>query len=193
VTTAVLVLLGGLVEINPIWVYGPFRVANVTAASQPDWYMGWLEGALRLMPPWEIRAFGFEIPNPFFPGVLVPGITFGLLYGWPFLEAWRTGDNAERHLLDRPRDRPMRTALGVAALTFYGTLFVAGGDDVISVAFSLEFNRMVWIYRILLLVGPPLAGLFTHRLCLDLQRVSPRPSEDRAPAPASSPADQPAT
>ncbi len=65
---AVCAALGGLAQINPVWLYGPFQPAAVSAGSQPDWYIGWLEGALRLMPPWELRLGGFEIPNPFFPG-----------------------------------------------------------------------------------------------------------------------------
>ena len=115
-TSAVLAFLGGVFQINPIWIYGPFDPAQVSAASQPDWYMGWLDGALRIMPGWEIRAWGFEIPNPFFPGVLLGGLTFGLLYAWPFLEARVTGDYAEHHILDRPRQRPVRTALGTATI-----------------------------------------------------------------------------
>src|SRR5699024_4399371 len=109
---AVLVLLGGLVQINPIWIYGPYDPAQVTTAAQPDWYMGWLEGALRLMPPWEIRAWGHTVPNLFFPAVLLPGLTFGLLYAYPFIEARLTNDHASHQLLDRPRDRPMRSAIG---------------------------------------------------------------------------------
>ena len=126
-TAAVLCLLGGLVQINPIWIYGPFDTAEVSSASQPDWYMGWLDGALRIMPGWEIRAFGYEIPNPFFPGVLLASVTFALLYAWPFLEARVTGDYAEHHLVDRPRQRPVRTALGVACLSFYVVLLPGGG------------------------------------------------------------------
>ena len=84
---AVLCLLGGLVQINPVWLYGPFEPHQVTSPAQPDWYLGWVEGALRLFPAWEIRAFGYEIPNPFYPAVLMPGLTFGALYAWPFLEA----------------------------------------------------------------------------------------------------------
>jgi ubiquinol-cytochrome c reductase cytochrome b subunit len=166
---AVLALLGGVAQINPIWVYGPFRVANVSTLSQPDWYMGWLEGAMRLMPAWEIRAFGFEVPNPFFPGVLIPGITFTLLLLWPFLEAWRTKDHAEHHVLDRPRDRPMRTALGVATLAFYTVLGLAGATDALSTLFNLSINTLVWMLRGLLLVVPLAAGYIAHRLCLELQ------------------------
>ena len=167
-TTGTLAALGGLAQINPIWIYGPFEPSEVSAASQPDWYVGWLEGALRVMPAWEPRAFGFELPNPFFAGVLLPSLTFGLLYAWPFLEARRTGDRGEHNLLDRPRDRPMRTALGVATLAFYSVLSIAGGSDVLATEFRLSVNQLLWSIRVSLFAVPLAAGLFAHRLCRDL-------------------------
>ncbi len=176
-TAAVIMGLGGLVQINPIWIYGPFRVENVTSASQPDWYMGWLEGALRLMPAWELRAFGYEIPNPFYPGVLLPGITFTLLYLWPFIEARVTGDRREHHVLDRPRDRPVRTALGVATLLFYTVLGLAGADDVLTTSLGLDVNDVVWVLRVALVVVPLVGALVAHRLCLELQRRDAPPAE----------------
>ncbi|HKE74159.1 MAG TPA: ubiquinol-cytochrome c reductase cytochrome b subunit [Acidimicrobiales bacterium] len=167
-TSAVLSFLGGVFQINPIWIYGPFDPAEVSAASQPDWYMGWLDGALRIMPGWEIRAFGFEIPNPFFPAVLLAGLTFALLYAWPFLEARVTRDYAEHHLLDRPRQRPVRTALGVATITFYVICFLAGAADVIAVTFGLSVNAILWSFRALVLLVPPVVGWATYRLCKEL-------------------------
>lgn len=119
ITAGVVFLLGGLAQSNPVWLFGPFRVGDVSAASQPDWYMGWLDGALRIMPAWEIRLFGYEIPNPFFPAVLMPGLLFGGPYAVPFIEARFTNDRGEHHVLDRPRDRPLRTAIAVASLAFY--------------------------------------------------------------------------
>jgi ubiquinol-cytochrome c reductase cytochrome b subunit len=168
-TGAVLSLLGGVFQINPIWLYGPYRPADVSSASQPDWYMGWLDGALRLMPNWEIRTWGFEIPNPFFPGVLLPGITFTLLFLWPFLEARFTKDREPHHLLDRPRDRPLRTALGVSTMTFYTVLFFAGASDVLAITFDLSVNRVFLILRVLLFGLPPLSGWLAFRLCKELQ------------------------
>jgi ubiquinol-cytochrome c reductase cytochrome b subunit len=165
----VIALLGGIAQINAIWVYGPFRPANVSTLSQPDWYMGWLEGAMRLMPAWEIRAFGFEVPNPFFPGALIPGITFGLLLAWPFLEARFTKDHDEHHVLDRPRDRPLRTALGVATLVFYTVLGLGGATDALSQLFDLSINQLIWTLRVLLFVLPLAAAYLTRRLCLELQ------------------------
>jgi ubiquinol-cytochrome c reductase cytochrome b subunit len=165
---AVCAALGGLAQINPVWLYGPFKAAAVSSGSQPDWYIGWLEGALRLMPPWEIRVAGFEIPNPFFPGVLLPGLTFTVLYAWPWIEQRFTKDRAEHHLLDRPRDRPLRTALGVGVLTFYVLLFIAGGDDVIAAHFDLSVNDLVYVFRVLVLVVPVVAGFVTYRLCKEL-------------------------
>ncbi|MBV9952620.1 MAG: ubiquinol-cytochrome c reductase cytochrome b subunit [Acidimicrobiia bacterium] len=166
---AVLAALGGLAQINPIWLYGPFDPAEVSSASQPDWYMGWLDGSLRLFPPLEIRAFGFEVPAPFFPGALLAGITFGLLFAWPSLEALFTGDRRVHHLLDRPRDRPVRTSLGVATLSFYTVLTLAASNDVIATTFGLSVNAVLLTFRALVIVLPPIAALVTYRLCNELQ------------------------
>jgi len=162
--------LGGLVQINPVWFYGPFTADAVSSGSQPDWYIGWLEGALRLMPPWELRIGGFEIPNPFFPGILLPGITFTVLYLWPFIEERFTRDHDEHHLLDRARDRPVRTAIGVGALAFYAVLFVAGGNDVIAAHFDLSVNSVTYALRTLLFLVPLVAAFVTFRLCKELAR-----------------------
>jgi ubiquinol-cytochrome c reductase cytochrome b subunit len=168
IVAAVLAGLGGLAQINPVWIYGPFRPENVSSASQPDWYMGWADGALRLMPNWEIRAWGFQIPNPFWGGILLPGITFTLLYMWPWLEARFTGDRREHHVLDRPRDRPVRTALGVATLTFYSIIGVAASNDVIATTFGLSVNAVLISLRVAVIVVPPIAAFVTYRICKEL-------------------------
>lgn len=167
-TAGVLCLLGGLFQINPVWLFGPFDPAQVSAASQPDWYMGWLDGALRIMPGYEIRAWGFEIPNPFFPGAGLGGVTFLLLYTWPFIEARATGDRAEHHILDRPRQRPLRTAFGVATLAFYLLLFSGAASDIIASMFQLSVNRVLVTLRVLVIAVPILAGLIAYRLCKEL-------------------------
>lgn len=201
-TTSVLSALGGLAQINPVWLYGPFRPAEVSSASQPDWFMGWLDGALRLFPGWEIRAFGFEVPAPFFPAVALAGLTFTMLYLWPFIEARFTHDDAVHHLLDRPRDRPRRTALGVGAFTFYAMLTLSASSDVTATTFGLSVNSVVWSLRILAIVAPFVSGLIAHRLCRELlQReaatnVGEPDAEPAAQPPAESaaePAAQPAS
>ena len=161
--------LGGLVQINPIWLYGPFQPAAVTTASQPDWYMGWVEGALRLAPGWRIHVFGYTISELFWPAVVLPGVTFGLLYLWPFLERRITGDRAEHHILDRPRDRPMRTAIGVAALTFYVVLFLAGSQDIGAQKLAVAIPSLTRAFQVMVLVLPVLAAVLTWKLCRDLQ------------------------
>jgi ubiquinol-cytochrome c reductase cytochrome b subunit len=176
-TTAVLCAMGGLAQINPIWLYGPFRPAEVSSASQPDWYMGWLDGALRLYPAWEIRAFGFEVPAPFFPAVALAGATFTALYLWPFIEARITRDRAVHHLLDRPRDVPGRTALGVAAFVFYAVMTLAASSDITATTFGVSVNSVIWAFRALAIVAPPVAGLVTYRLCVELAARDPIPVE----------------
>ena len=172
IVAAVLALLAGLAQINPVWMYGPFRLENVSSASQPDWYMGWADGALRLMPGWEFRAGGYSIPNPFWGGILLPGITFTLLYLWPWLEARVTGDHRAHHVLDRPRDRPGRTSLGVATLTFYTILGVAASNDLIATTFGLSVNAVLVSLRVAVIVVPLIAGFVTYRLCRELRARS---------------------
>jgi ubiquinol-cytochrome c reductase cytochrome b subunit len=132
--------------------------------------MGWLDGALRLMPNWEWEGWGYQIPNPFWGAVLLPGITFVLLYGWPWIEARVTKDHREHHVLDRPRDRPMRTALGVTTLTFYTILGVAASNDVLALALGISLNAILIALRIMLIVVPPIAGYVAYRLCKELQK-----------------------
>ncbi|MGI8683800.1 MAG: cytochrome bc1 complex cytochrome b subunit [Acidimicrobiales bacterium] len=164
--SAVVALLGGLAQINPIWLYGPFRAADVSAASQPDWYVGWLDGALRLFPAWEIRAFGHTIPAVFFPGVLLPTVSFGLLFGWPFLEARFTRENdREYHLLDRPRERPLRTGIGTGVIAFYVVLFFAAGTDVLAIVFDVSVTGLLVAFRVVLLLLPPVVAYVTYKLC----------------------------
>jgi ubiquinol-cytochrome c reductase cytochrome b subunit len=170
VVFAVLLALGGLAQINPVWLYGPYSPSQVTSPAQPDWYLGWVEGALRLFPPWEIRALGYEIPNPFYPAVLLPGLTFLFLYAWPFLEARFTGDYAVHHLLDRPRDRPVRTALGMTTLAFYLVLHLAASSDLIAKRFGLDVNGVTVFFQVALLLLPPLVGYATYRLMRGLVR-----------------------
>ena len=178
-TAAAISFLGGVVQINPIWLFGPFNPAEVSSASQPDWYMAWLDGALRIMPGWEVHAFGFDLPNPFFPGVLLATVTFVLLYLWPFLEARVTGDHAEHHIDDRPRQRPVRTALGAATLSFYSVLFLGAASDVIAEKFKLSVNAVLWSFRIAVFVVPPLIAFVTYRLCKELSARDGLPIESR--------------
>jgi ubiquinol-cytochrome c reductase cytochrome b subunit len=162
---AVLALLGGLAQINPVWLYGPFDPSAVSSPAQPDWYLGWVEGAIRVFPPWELRAFDHTVANPFFPAVLLPGITFALLYTWPFLEARFTRDNLVSHdLLDRPRERPVRTALGSAALTFYAVLFFAASNDLIARSLNVSVTTVTWVFRVAALALPPIAAWFVYRV-----------------------------
>jgi ubiquinol-cytochrome c reductase cytochrome b subunit len=168
----VLTLLAGLAQINPVWMYGPYRPDTVSTGSQPDWYVGFLEGALRLVPPWETVVAGHTVMwNVLLPAVVLPLALFAVLYAYPFLEARVTGDRTEHHVCDRPRDRPVRTGLGVAAICFYGVLLAAGGNDVIAHTFRISLNALTWFFRIALLAVPPLALLVTRAVCLALREA----------------------
>jgi ubiquinol-cytochrome c reductase cytochrome b subunit len=169
---AVCALLGAVAQINPVWLFGPYDPSQVSAGTQPDWYIFFLDGGLRLMPNVEWNFFGhYTLPlNILFPAVILPGILFTGMALYPFLEAWLTGDHRDHNLLDRPRDRPNRTGIGVMALTFYGILFLAGGNDIIADHFHLSINTLTWVFRIALVLLPPIAFWATKRICYGLQR-----------------------
>ncbi|MHB1889767.1 MAG: cytochrome bc1 complex cytochrome b subunit [Acidimicrobiales bacterium] len=170
--TGVLWALGGLVQINPIWLFGPYEPYKVSYAVQPDWYMGWLDGALRIMPSWEFVGFGHTIPlEVLLPAIVFPGLTFGIFYAWPFIEEKFTKDHAVHHILDRPRDRPKRTAVGAGALAFYFTLFAASSTDVLANFFQVSLNTVLWSFRFLVVIVPIVVALATYRICLDMAGV----------------------
>ncbi|MFD8200174.1 cytochrome bc1 complex cytochrome b subunit [Streptomyces sp. NPDC003470] len=168
--SGVLTVLAAVAQVNPIWAYGPYRTDVVSTGSQPDWYVGFLEGSLRLMPPFETTVAGHTVMwNVLVPAVLLPTLFFAVLYAYPFAERWVTGDRREHHLCDRPRDRPVRTGLGVAGIVFYAVLLTAGGNDIIAYTFDLSLNVLTWVFRVCLVVLPPAAFVVTKRVCLAMR------------------------
>jgi ubiquinol-cytochrome c reductase cytochrome b subunit len=173
---AVVIGLGALFQINPVWLYGPFNPSTTTAPAQPDWYWGWMDGALRTFPNWEFRGLGRMIANPFFPGVLLPALTFLGLYAWPFLEARLTGDRSEHQLLDRPRDHPVRSGIGAGVVAFYTLLTVAGVNDTIARLLDQPVFRVTGALRVAILVVPVLIGLLTWRALAAVKDAPPTPA-----------------
>ena len=164
-------LMGGLLSINPVWLFGPYDPSKVTAGSQPDWYMGWPDGLLRIMPGWESTVFGHPISwNIMIPILIMPPLMLTLLMMLPFLESWITGDKRNHHLLQRPRNAPTRTAVMVALMTFYGLAWAAGGNDLIAITFGLSINQITYFMRVAIFLGPIIAFLITKRWCISLQR-----------------------
>ncbi|MEV5825576.1 ubiquinol-cytochrome c reductase cytochrome b subunit [Spirillospora sp. NPDC052242] len=170
-TFGVLALMGAFFQINPIWLFGPYDPGAISAGSQPDWYMGVLEGSLRLMPGWETNLWGHTISwNVLIPATLPLGIVFGGAMAWPFLEQWVTGDRRSHHVNDRPRNAPVRTGIGMAAVTFYGLFWLAGANDVLAEKFHVSLFATTYFFRVAIFVGPVLAYIITKRICLGLQR-----------------------
>jgi len=167
----VLVLLATFAQINPVWLYGPYTPLAISSASQPDFYMGILEGSLRMMPAWEINFLGHTISfSVLIPALLPLGLMFTGLALWPFFEQWATGDRSFHNINDRPRNAPVRTAVGVAAVSWYGVLWLEGANDVIADKFDVPLYTITWISRIAFFVAPMVAYYVTKRICLALQR-----------------------
>jgi ubiquinol-cytochrome c reductase cytochrome b subunit len=170
VVIGVTALLAGLFQINPVWNFGPFSAAQVSAGTVPDWYMGWTDGLVRLWPAWEVYLGNYTIPAPFFPFMMGLPLLGGVAAVYPWIEKKFTKDYAHHNLLQRPRDVPVRTSLGVMAITFFMVSLLSAANDVLAEKFDISLNATTWMGRIGLLVLPPLAYAITYRLCLGLQR-----------------------
>jgi ubiquinol-cytochrome c reductase cytochrome b subunit len=164
-------IMGGIFQINPIFLWGPYTPAGVSTGAQPDWYVGFLIGALRLFPAWDIHLGKYRVAAPFWPGIVLPLLMFTMLGSYPWLEQFFTKDRRSHQLLQRPRDAPARTALGAMAITFYLVLVLAGADDMIALALTIPFEWLRWAGRVSVFVLPPIAYLITRRICLGLQRT----------------------
>ncbi|MET7363922.1 cytochrome bc complex cytochrome b subunit [Streptomyces sp. NPDC005562] len=166
----VLAVMGAVASINPVWAIGPYRPDLVSTGAQPDWYLGFSEGLIRVMPSWEINAWGHTLQlGVFIPFTLFP-IILAAIGVYPFIESWVKGDRREHHIADRPRNAPVRTGLGVAWLALFGVLMVGGGNDLWATHFHLSINTITWMVRIGFFVAPVVAFFVTHRMCLGLQR-----------------------
>jgi ubiquinol-cytochrome c reductase cytochrome b subunit len=176
IVAGVVALLGALVQINPVWLYGPYEPAASTTYAQPDFVLGWVEGAMRLFPGWEITiAHQYRIAAPFWPAVFFPMVTFLVLYSWPFVEKRLTGDRAEHNVIERPRDRPLRSAFGLAVLTFYSVLLLAGSQDIIAAEMNTTIVPVVRALRIAVIALPVLVGVASWKILHDLQRSHEQP------------------
>ncbi|MEC3920110.1 cytochrome bc1 complex cytochrome b subunit [Nocardia sp. CDC160] len=168
-TLGVVAIMGGVFQINPIWNLGPYNPSQVSAGSQPDFYMMWTDGMARLMPPWELYLGRYTVPAPFWVA-LIMGLVFTVLIAYPWIEKRLTGDTARHNLLQRPRDVPVRTAIGAMAIAFYMVLTLACVNDILSLKFDISLNATTWFFRIALLLAPPIAYFAAYRFCIGLQR-----------------------
>jgi ubiquinol-cytochrome c reductase cytochrome b subunit len=173
---SVLFLLGGLVQINPIWQWGPYHPYLSENGAQPDWYIGWLIGALRLMPNFEPAIGNYTpVPNPFWGGAFFPLLVFGVLFAWPSLERRFTRDHRRHDLLDRPRDRPIRTAIGAAFLSWVVIVFAVGSTDRLFFRLHIQYDQQIHFWRIGVWVLPIVVFFATRAVCRSLQRSEVHP------------------
>jgi ubiquinol-cytochrome c reductase cytochrome b subunit len=177
-TWAALFLLGGLVQINPIWLWGPYHLGESTNGAQPDWYLGWLIGALRLVPGFDLTIGSYTlVPNPFWGGALFPLVIFAVLALWPWAERKLSGDDAFHNLLERPRDNPWRTSLGAAFLSWIFLVFMSGSADRVTVWLGIDYAAQIWVYRVLIWVIPVAVFFVVRRTCRELVLGERRRSE----------------
>ncbi|GAB3395999.1 ubiquinol-cytochrome c reductase cytochrome b subunit [Humibacter soli] len=171
IVTAVLVLLAATVTISPVWVFGPSSPSDASAGSQPDWYTGFLDGALRLVPPgWEFVWLGHTWTLAILVPLAVVGLFLLAIAAYPFFEQWVRGPGKDDALLDRPRNEPTRTAIGAAGIVFYCALWGAASADLIATQLHIGLENVVNAFQVIVLLGPAAAFFLTRRICLALEK-----------------------
>ncbi|HEY9411927.1 MAG TPA: cytochrome b N-terminal domain-containing protein [Jiangellaceae bacterium] len=166
----VIVVMAATIQVNPVWLWGPADPAQASAGSQPPWYLGFLDGAVRLMPAWDLHVIGHELNlSVIVPVMVLPGVVLGTLALYPWFEQYVTRDRRDPDVLDRPRTMPVRTGLAAAFVAFYLVLLLAGGNDIVATTLHLSVNGTTRFLQICVLVVPPLAFWITKRICLGLQ------------------------
>jgi ubiquinol-cytochrome c reductase cytochrome b subunit len=171
VTVAVIMVMASTMTISPIWLYGPTDAASASAGSQPDWYTGFLDGALRLVPPgWEFSWLGYTWTLAVIAPLAVISAFMLLVAIYPFVEERFTKDRLDHDVLDRPRDAPTRTGVGVAGMIFYGVLWGAASADIAATMFHLSLNVVLTILQVAIITGPVIGFLTARSICRWLQR-----------------------
>ena len=171
VVFGVIVLIASFFTINPIWTYGPYDPSPVSAGTQPDWYIGFADGMLRLIPPgWEVVWFNHTYSFNIIVITVILIAFLAIVATYPFVEAWITGDKREHHIAERPRNAPTRTAIGAAGVTFYAVLWAAASSDLMATHFKVTIEGVIHVLQVLFFLGPVLAFFITKRVCLGLQK-----------------------
>jgi ubiquinol-cytochrome c reductase cytochrome b subunit len=190
----VIAALGGLVQIDPVWIYGPYDPTGVMAGAQPDWYLGWVEGAMRLFPGVNLRLGHWLIPELFFPAMLMPSLLFLGLYSWPSVEKLFSRDKGDQNVLRLPYQQPLLTASGTGLFTFMLVLLIAGGDDFLALATAGSVIEIRTILRILALAAPPCVAALTYVICVQRKKRKTAPAaktdEERPASGAASAVDE---
>ncbi|MFZ7088035.1 cytochrome b [Curtobacterium sp. RRHDQ10] len=172
IVAGILALIASMFTINPIWNYGPYDPSPVSAGTQPDWYIGFADGALRLVPPhWEFVIWGnYTLSMNILAPIIVLMVLLGAVAFYPFFEGWVTGDKREHHILDRPRNAPTRTAIGAAGVTLYAGLWAAASSDIIATHFLVSIDQVIHVIQAIVVLGPFVAFWITKRVCIALQK-----------------------
>jgi ubiquinol-cytochrome c reductase cytochrome b subunit len=153
-----------LIPWSDVSLLGPYVPGEVGNNAQPDWFLFWLEGALRIFPPLEFTIPpGIVISGPFVAGVVLPGLIFTFLALYPFLEKRVYGLEGEWHVLQNPLEIPLRAGVMLGVFSGLLILSAAATNDILSRMLGVPIEVITWISRIAVLVVPVLLGVWIAR------------------------------
>ncbi|MEF8822179.1 MAG: cytochrome bc complex cytochrome b subunit [Halovenus sp.] len=158
-TLATLSLLAGFLPVHNIAEYGPNDPASTPSLIMPDWFLMWGYGFLKLIPSWmSFDLLGIHFSAEFIGGLLLPGIIFGVVALWPFIDY----DEKPVHFTADPLERPFQTAVGVAAVLFIMIASIAGMDVIVADIVGMSTAQLKPYFIGSLIAIPILGGLIVY-------------------------------
>ena len=149
----------------------PHRTTS-TNGAQPDWYLGWLIGALRLVPGFDVMVGHYTlIPNPFWGGVALPDDRDRL----PLLLAVGSSASTGDHGVPQPARASARqsAAHGASASRWSRGSSSSSSPARPTASTCCSTSRTTsrsGSTASLVFVGPVVAGVVAARVCKSLQR-----------------------
>ena len=170
-STTLLLFVGGLLVFTATFIpwsdvelLGPYIAGEVGNNAQPDWFMFWIDGLLRAIPAFEFTILGATFNALFLAGAVIPGILFGLLFAYPFIERKVYGLEGDWHVLTNPLDIPLRAAMVMGTFSFVLISSANATNDILSRMTGITIEDLVFFFRLAMLLGPPLlaGGIYAY-------------------------------
>ncbi len=97
-------------------------------------------------------------------GILLPLVVIIVMAGYPWLEAHAVGDDGRHHhTAQGPFEVPFRAGMVGGFTTFYVLLSLAAANDIYARLLDVPVESVVWVFRILVVVAPFIAGWLIAR------------------------------
>lgn len=161
-TAALLVASAAVVPWSDVTLEGPYRIGQAANDLQPDWFLFWPEGAMRILPAIDVELLGTQLTNTFVAGVALPATLLLFPLVLPLVDRWRAPRSVDPDVAEHPFDAPVRLGFVVAWVSTLAVLGAGATDDVVADATGVAVESIVYALRVALVTLPVLSGVSAY-------------------------------